>query len=343
MVEEKQQKIKVEKGKLQKISLKLLRGGTEEEEERELPEPKTALEEEREQPREGEEEKIIVEKVTPQIKTIPSEPSPKPPSLTVVEGERKGIPGPALEEEQEHPRESEEEKIIVEKVTPQIKPVPSEPSPKPPSPTVVEGKSKGIEPEPDVLIYQKVSDKLSKNLLENPVSITVKCTEVLKVDLAVLRFLMEKNKMKGIVICGDRPAMEYNKLLKDRGLDPDAAFYIDVITLFTGHEPTEDEKKPNVTFIYNPSDLTSLDIAITEAIESLNKETIGEERIFLLLDCLASLQMYSSHTRLGMFVHNLTTKLKIHDVYGVIFLLEENKGSVLSSTIQTFCDKNIAI
>ena len=289
MVEENQQKIKVEKGKLQKISLKLLKGDTEEEEERELPEPKTALEEEREQPREGEEEKIIVEKVAPRIKPVPSEPSPKPPSPIVVEGEREGIP------------------------------------------------------ESDALIYQKVSDELSKNLLENPVSITVMSTALLKVDLAVLRFLMEKNKMKGIIICGDRPAMEYNKLLKNRGLNPDAVFYIDVITLFTGHEPTADEKKPNISFIYNPSDLTSLDIAITEAIESLNKETIGEERIFLLLDCLASLQMYSSHTRLGMFVHNLTTKLKIHDVYGVIFLLEENKGSVLSSTIQTFCDKNIAI
>lgn len=297
MGEENQKKIKVEKGKLQKFSLRLLKGGSEEKEREPEPEPEPALEE---------------------------------------------------EEEEEQQNKSEEEKIIVEKVIPQIKTVPFEaPSaPAPPSPTVVKGEgvieSKGI-PEPEAEIYQKVSDELLRNLSENPVSITVKSTEILKVDLAVLRFLMEKNKMKGIIICGDRPATAYNKLLKDRGLDPDAAYYIDVITLFTGHEPTADEKKPNVAFIHNPSDLTSLDIAITQAIERLQKETIGDERVFLLLDCLASLQLYSTHTKLGMFVHNLTTKLKIQDVYGVIFLLEESGGSVLSSTIRTFCNRNITI
>ncbi len=210
--------------------------------------------------------------------------------------------------------------------------------------TLLKGDSKEEEEsEPEALLYQKVSDELSKNLLENPVSITVKSTELLKVDLAVLRTLMEKNKMKGIIICGDRPATEYIKLLKRRGLDPDAAYYVDVITLCTGHEPTEDEKKANVALIYNPADLTALDIAITQAVERLNKETKGDERGFLLFDCLAALQLYNTYTRLGMFVHNLTTKLKIHNVYGVIFLLEENKGSALSATIQTFCDRNISI
>jgi hypothetical protein len=274
MGEEDLQKIKVEKGKLQKASLTLLKD-TEEE-------PEPASEEERVQ---SEEEKIIVD--TPQIKTVPSEPPSEPASATVLEG-----------------------KDIPESETP---------------------------------VYQKVSDELSINLSETPVSITVKSTELLKVDLVVLGCLMERNKMKGIIICGDRPATEYNKLLKKRGLDPDAVYYIDIISLFTGHEPTADEKKPNVAFIHNPSDLTSLDIAITQAIERLRKETIGDERVFLLLDCLASLQLYNTHTRLGMFVHNLTTKLKILDVYGVIFLLEENKGAVLSSTIQTFCDRNISI
>ena len=270
-------------------------------------------------------------------------------SLKVLKGLREERePEPALEEKQEQKKASEEEKIMVGTVTPQIKTVPFEPPREPPSSTVVESngltESKGIpEPEAEAELYQKVSDELSGNLVENPVSITVKSTELLKVDLAVLRTLMEKNKMKGIVICGDRPAIEYIKLLKRRGLDPDAAYYIDIITLFSGHKPTVDEKKPKVAFVNNPSDLTSLDIALTQAIENLNKETIGEEKIFLLLDCLASLQLYSTHTRLGMFVHNLTTKLKIHDVYGVIFLLEENKGSVLSSTIQTFCDRNISL
>jgi len=279
MGEENQQKIKVEKAKPHKFSLNILKGPGEERE------PEPALEE----------KKIMVGTVTPQIKTVLSEPPREPPLSTVVEGdgltESKGIP----------------------------------------------------EPDPDAEIYQKVRDELSRNLLENPVSITVKSTELLKVDLAVLRTLIEKNKMKGIVICGDRPATGYIKLLRSRGLDPDAVYYIDVITLFSGHNPTGDEKKPNVAFINNPSDLTSLDIALTQAIERLNKETVGEEKVFLLLDCLASLQLYNTHTRLGMFVHNLTTKLKIHDVYGVIFLLEENKGSVLSSTIQTFCDRNIAL
>lgn len=290
MGEENQKKIKVEKGKLQKFSLRLLKGGSEEKEREPEPEPEPALEEEEEeQQNKSEEEKIIVEKVIPQIKTVPSEAPPAP-------------------------------------------------SPEPPSPTVV----KGI-PEPEDEIYQKVSDELLRNLSENPVSITVKSTEILKVDLAVLRFLMEKNKMKGIIICGDRSATAYDRLLKDRGLDPDGVYYVDISSLFSGRKLTADERKPNVAFIHNPSDLTSLGIAITQAIERLQKETIGDERIFLLLDCLASMQLYNTHTKLGRFVHNLTTKLKIQDVYGVIFLLEESRGSVLSSTIQAFCNKNISI
>ena len=264
---------------------------------------------------------------------------PQKGSLKWLKG-TEGEPEPDLEEKS---IKSEGEKIIVERVIPQIKTVPPE---SPPDATEVEGEdvieSRGM-PEPEAEKYQMVCDELSGTLLETPVSITVKSTEVLKVALAVLRFLMAKNKMRGVVICGDRPAMEYNKLLKRMELDPEVAYYIDLITLFTGHDPTADEKKPNIAFIHNPADLTALDIALTQAVERLQKETLEGERAFLLFDCLASLQLYSTHTRLGMFVHNLTSKLKIYDVYGVIFLLEENTGSVLSSTIQTFCDRNISI
>ena len=187
----------------------------------------------------------------------------------------------------------------------------------------------------DDLILSRIKMSFLRDSFEAVVSLSVKSTDVLDTDMALLKFLVKEKKMKGLIICVDRDYNQMRKLVKSIDLSDDFLYYIDAVTLYTGKE-VDSKSQNKVLFIESPSDLTSLDIAISEMIEKL-------ECGFLLLDCLSSLKLYNNTKKLGVFLHDLSSKLRLSNIYGIILLVEEDSDSWLHSVIRAFCDKNIVI
>ncbi len=187
----------------------------------------------------------------------------------------------------------------------------------------------------DEILYSKIEMALLRSSLEAIVSITVKSTEVLNSDLALLKFLVGEKNMSGIIVCVDRDYKQMKDLIESIGIDSESLLYIDAITLYTGKE-LEENSHENVFFVDSPSNLTFIDIGITELVERLNGG-------FLIFDCLSSLKLYNNPKTLGVFMYDLASKLRLSGVYGVITLIEEDSGMELHSTIKAFCDKNVVI
>ena len=185
------------------------------------------------------------------------------------------------------------------------------------------------------ILYSKIEMALLRNPLEAIVSITVKSTEVLSSDLAVLKFLVLEKKMRGVIVSVDRDYKQMKDLIGSVGIDSKSLYYIDAVTLYTGKE-LDKTPQDNVFFVDSPSNLTFIDIGITDLVERL-----GEG--FLIFDCLSSLKLYNDPKTLGVFMYDLASKLRLAGIYGVITLIEEDSAMELHSTIKAFCDKNVVI
>ncbi|MDY6964436.1 MAG: hypothetical protein SVM80_00490 [Halobacteriota archaeon] len=187
----------------------------------------------------------------------------------------------------------------------------------------------------DDVLYSKIEMALFRSHLEAIVSVTIASADILSADMALLKFLVKDKKMKGSIICVDRDYKQMEELAKSIDLGGDDLYYIDAVTLYNGKNPDASASDKTV-FIDSPSDLTSMDIAITDMIEKL-------ENGFLLFDCLSSLKLYNDSKKLGIFMHDLASKLRLYGVFGVILLIEEDSDTWLHSIIKAFCDKNVVL
>jgi hypothetical protein len=201
-------------------------------------------------------------------------------------------------------------------------------------------------------LYQKLAKEIIFSDTEKVVSISLDPSMILKVDLALLQILYAKG-MKGIIICAGRPADSYIKLLRSTGLNPDSLVYIDTLTYSSkkkddtqGPRPVLRQsfyyqEKQNIKLVPHPSDFTAIDVAFSQSVKELLGDK-GEERLFLLIDGIASHQLYVKPSALGAFIHILVSKARSCDIFTAL-LLSEGVDPILINTIKTFSDKIVSI
>ncbi|MCZ7355432.1 MAG: hypothetical protein O8C66_13100 [Candidatus Methanoperedens sp.] len=201
-------------------------------------------------------------------------------------------------------------------------------------------------------LYQKLSKEIIFSDTEKVVSIILDPSMILKVDLALLQILYGKG-MKGIIICAGRPADSYIKLLRSTGLNPDSLVYIDTLTYSSKKKDDTQSTRPvlrqsfyyqekqNIKLVPHPSDFTAIDVAFSQAVKELLADN-EEERLFLLIDGIASHQLYVKPSALGAFIHILVSKARSCDIFTAL-LLSEGVDPILINTIKTFSDKIVSI
>lgn len=139
-----------------------------------------------------------------------------------------------------------------------------------------------------------------------------------------------KSDIPGIYVCLNRPYKTVKKYLEKKGLKTDKIFFIDCIT----SSLDKAEESENVLHIQSPSDLTGLNIAISEFSEKIP----GKK--FLLIDALASLLIYNTENLVVKFV-----KLILEDVpesgLKAVMLTPATKGGELINKVSLFFDKVI--
>ena len=150
------------------------------------------------------------------------------------------------------------------------------------------------------------------------------------VNLHLISFLLKKYGAQGSYITINRPYKSMVQLFKKENMDVQNLFFIDCIT----KELKEREQAKNCYFVGSPSNLTEIAIAL----DPVFKE--GKHK-FIFLDSLDTLTVYNPVESVIRFAHFLTSKVRLHDLSGVMLAVHENSDARLVSELAQFCDKVI--
>lgn len=151
-----------------------------------------------------------------------------------------------------------------------------------------------------------------------------------EVNMHLLSIMIDKYNAKGSYITVNRPYKSMVKLLERKNINVRNLFFIDCIT----KELREKADTKNCYFVGSPSNLTEIAIAL----DPVFKE--GKHR-FVFLDSLDTLTVYNSVESVIRFAHFLTSKVRLHDISGVLLAVHENSDERLVTELAQFCDKVI--
>ncbi len=135
-----------------------------------------------------------------------------------------------------------------------------------------------------------------------------------------------------IVITTNNP---YSILVRDYekgGVDADKVFFIDAITKYAMGK--EAESTGNCVFVGSPSDLTSMGIAVTEAL----KKSSETGKVCVILNTINSMLIYISPENLIKFIHFIASKLRLFDVSGIFLAVEKGIDPSTLIQLQSFID-----
>jgi len=177
---------------------------------------------------------------------------------------------------------------------------------------------------------QKELDNLPDHFI---VLILVDSINYVKVNLEIIKYLINKKQIPGIYITVNRPYENMVKTLEQNGIDIKKLFFIDCITPTLKGSPDRNE---NVLFVASPQSLTDLGIVLSEVMESVK---VPDK--FLFLDSLSTLTIYNSAVTVAKFSHFVVNKIRVGSFKGIFITLDKETDETLIRTLSQFCDKTI--
>jgi len=179
---------------------------------------------------------------------------------------------------------------------------------------------------------KKVLENELKNLPENFVVMAiVPFKNFEEANMHLLSMIIKRYNSKGSYININRPYKSMVQLLDDKNINTKNLFFIDCITKEVRESTGENE---NCYFVGSPSNLTEIAIAL----DPVFKE--GKHK-FIFLDSLDTLAIYNPIESVIKFAHFLTSKVRLHNLSGVMLAVHENSDERLMMDLAQFCDKVI--
>lgn len=151
-----------------------------------------------------------------------------------------------------------------------------------------------------------------------------------EVNLHLLSLLMKKADVKGSYISVNKPYKSVIQLLEKQNINVGNLFFIDCITSVVKDELNT----KSCYFVGSPSNLTEIAIALDPVFSEGKHE-------FVFLDSLDTLAVYNSVESVIKFAHFLTSKVRLHDLSGVMLAVHESSDARLITELAQFCDKVI--
>ncbi len=137
-----------------------------------------------------------------------------------------------------------------------------------------------------------------------------------------------KDGASGVYIALNKPHKSVEKLMKADKIKTEKIFFIDCMKTMK-----EAKKEERVSHIQNPSDLTSMNIALNQFMEKI------EGKKFLILDSLTTLLIYNKENLVIMFVKSLIDEMRKRDSAKMVILTPEPRGGELINKIALFFDR----
>ncbi len=147
----------------------------------------------------------------------------------------------------------------------------------------------------------------------------------------VVRVLSRDGKRPGIYLTANLPHQQLIGRLEADGVPTADILFLDAVTESRSREIAE-----NAIGFDSPANLTSLSIALTNAVDEM-----GPEKPFLLIDSLTTLSMYNPTRTLTAFFHHLTGRSRDWGLTAAVIAVEGEAESELMANIRQMCDRVI--
>ncbi len=148
----------------------------------------------------------------------------------------------------------------------------------------------------------------------------------------LVSILKNSNAKKEIIyVTTNKPYKNIMDILNKRKIKIKKVFFIDCISRHIGDKLGVEPD--NCIFIEGPQNLTTLSIAINEAVKRLSGNKV------LLLDSLSTLLLYNDARTIGQFTNFFINKMRAADVETIMLALESDVDKDVIKQIQSFSDK----
>lgn len=184
-------------------------------------------------------------------------------------------------------------------------------------------------------IEKTMEDKLADFLSKFIVLIITSGERYLEAEQALLRILTNKRKMNGVYITFNRPYKMLKVELESQGINYSRIFFIDTITESTGIKVAREK---DCYFVSSPKNLDELSVLLEQALNKVPKDSR-----FVFIDSISTMQIYNDNDAILKFIHELTGKMRLYELTGIIFFLEKRTNQELVDKITQFCDRTITL
>ncbi|MDD5416559.1 MAG: hypothetical protein PHU12_01130 [Candidatus Aenigmarchaeota archaeon] len=138
-------------------------------------------------------------------------------------------------------------------------------------------------------------------------------------------------RYKGIYVTVNRPYENIRAMLKQKNVNMDSMYFIDMISRKSNLEATDER----CIYVNSPESLTGTGIAL----EQIAKTVRGDK--FIYLDSLSTLLTYNPKQTVLKFAHFLATKTREWNVVGIVISLKNQTDKNMLSQLTQFFDKVI--
>jgi hypothetical protein len=195
--------------------------------------------------------------------------------------------------------------------------------------------------ERDVQLMRSLIDTIGKKTEGGAVLIDVPSTQFVRVNLVLLKGLLEEKGNGGVFISVDRPHQYMVHLLKMHQIELDRITFIDVISRFSGDRK---EGNGNVGFVDGPFHIDSLptaleDWTISNTAGSLDLSDCG----FVMIDNISALQIYNRIPAVELFIDNFIMAAKSSSNMLVPMVMDRQRNQSLYSSTQRLSDMEIKV
>ncbi|HLC77117.1 MAG TPA: hypothetical protein VJH04_02840 [archaeon] len=142
--------------------------------------------------------------------------------------------------------------------------------------------------------------------------------------------IMSKSGGYWIYVTINKPFSALRDSFIRKKIDMEGIFFIDMAS------SSGAKKDANCLYLGDPHDLTSVSIAIDQAIGSMK----GEK--FIVFDSVNTLLNYNNESMVIRFMHSTTAKIRAENVRAVI-LSVGSMDEKISSQLAQFCDKSVKL
>ncbi|NYT11996.1 MAG: hypothetical protein GKC03_05510 [Methanomassiliicoccales archaeon] len=195
--------------------------------------------------------------------------------------------------------------------------------------------------ERDVQLMRSLIDTIGDKTQGGVVLIDVPSTQFVRINLVLLRGLLEEKGNGGVFISVDRPHQYMVHLLRMHQIELDRITFIDVISRFSGDRK---EGKAKVGFIDGPFHIDTLPTALEDwAVSSTPGPLDLSDCGFVMIDNLSALQIYNRNPVVELFINNFIIAAKSSGNMFVPMVMDRQRSQSIYSSAQRLSDMEIKV